>query len=112
MTRQDERKAAITAYKERKQDAGIYAVHCQASGQYWVGYAPDLDKIGNRIWFALKLGRHNIASLQAAWHGHGQAAFSLKVLEIFAEDLADFVRAKLSRDRLRHWVEALGAMAA
>ncbi|MET4040164.1 hypothetical protein ABIC03_001849 [Bradyrhizobium sp. RT6a] len=44
-----DRKAAIAAHKERKTVAGVYVVRCAASGEAWVGQAPNLDTIQNRI---------------------------------------------------------------
>src|SRR6266566_5601443 len=41
----EQRKAAVTAYRERKTAAGIYAVVCLGSGQRWLGRAADLDSI-------------------------------------------------------------------
>ena len=56
------RKAAVAAYKERKVETGIYAVRCTASDQVWVGIAPDLSTIQNRLWFTLRQGTQ-LASL-------------------------------------------------
>lgn len=63
-----DRKAAVAAYKDRKVVAGIYAVRCVPTGQQWVGGAPDLSTVRNRIWFGLRLGSDPHPSLQA---GHG-----------------------------------------
>ncbi len=52
----EQRKAALTAYRERKAVAGIYAVICHASGQRWVGRALDLGTVQNRLWFTLRQG--------------------------------------------------------
>lgn len=35
-----ERRAALATYKERKVQAGIYTVHCAATGERWGGKAP------------------------------------------------------------------------
>jgi hypothetical protein len=40
-----ERKAALSAYKERRAVAGVYAIHCAATGEQWLGSAPDLSTI-------------------------------------------------------------------
>ena len=66
-----DKKAAIAAYKERKTVAGIYLVRSKASAETWVGQAPNLEKIQNRIWFTLRQGSHQCRSLQAAWAAHG-----------------------------------------
>ena len=51
-----DRKAAIAAYRERKTIAGIFVIHSKASAELWVGSAPNLEKIQNRIWFTLRQG--------------------------------------------------------
>lgn len=71
-----DRKAAIAAYKERKTIAGIYVVRCAASGEAWVGQAPNLATIQNRIWCSLRQGNHMCRSLQAAWTMHGEAGLA------------------------------------
>jgi len=103
------RRTMIAAYKERKAPPGIYAIRCTLSGESWIGYAADLDSIANRIWFSLKLGRYGDRTLQAAWNRHGRENFVLETLERFDDDLADFERAKLSRDRQRYWQDQLAA---
>ncbi len=71
--RAEDRKAAVSAYKEREVESGIYAVRCEASGEVWVGSAPDLSKIQNRLWFTLRQGTNTHRSLQStvecAWSG-------------------------------------------
>ena len=51
-----DRKAATAAYKERKSVCGIYALRCAPSGEVWVGYAGDMEKIRNRLDFILRSG--------------------------------------------------------
>jgi hypothetical protein len=41
-----ERKAAVSAYKERKPIAGVYAIRCAATGEQWVGSAPIFPQSG------------------------------------------------------------------
>lgn len=105
-----QRKAALAHYKERKIASGIYAVRCSESGQCWVGHAPDLSTIRNRIWFTLRQGCNSHASLQDAWRRHGPAAFALETVETFADEDLAFVRDRRSKDRLDHWVDALQAI--
>jgi hypothetical protein len=76
-----EKRAARAAYKERKPSPGIYAVKCAASGQIWVGAAPTLETIQNRIWFGLRMGNSPHRKMQQAWADHGEAQFSLIELE-------------------------------
>ena len=68
-----DRKAAVAAYRQRKPERGIYAVRCEAAALVWVGRAPDLATIGNRIFFSLRHGGSPHPGLQAAWNEHGAA---------------------------------------
>lgn len=104
------RKALLRAYKERKVEAGIYAVRCGVTGQVWVGAAPDLSNRQNGVWFSLRLGSHREPSLQAAWNTHGAEAFVFESVEaVDVEGLDSFGRASRLKARRGHWIEALNA---
>lgn len=81
-----DRKAAIAAYKERKVIGGIYAVRCRATDRRWIGWAPNLSTIQNRLWFALRLGTSPHRTLQAAWTEHGGESFVLEEVERLDEE--------------------------
>jgi hypothetical protein len=104
------RKAAVAAYRERKIAAGIYAVRCIANGAVWVGQAPDLSTIQNRLWFTLRLGNCPHRSLQDAWGAEGAEAFKFEILERLDEEEIEFVRVRLLKARLMHWAEKLQAI--
>jgi len=106
-----DRKAAIAAYKERKTIAGIYVIRCKASPETWVGRAPDLEKIQNRIWFSLHQGSHSCASLQAAWAAHGPDSLTFEECERLEEEETAYIRDALLRERVLHWRSQLGAEA-
>ena len=106
----EQRKAALAAYKERKVVAGIYAVRCKATGQRWLGSAPNIATIQNRIWFGLRLGTSPHRDLQAAWQAHGPD-FVFEEVELLAEEDDPYFRDRMLKDRLAHWCEALGAPA-
>ena len=76
-----DRKAVLAAYKERKSEAGIYALRCGATGEVWVGASPDLAKVQNRLRFTLGLGINPQRSLQQAFATHGEAGLAFEVLE-------------------------------
>ena len=107
----DQRKAAVTAYRERKAAAGIYAVICRPSGERWVGRALDLDAVQNRLWFTLRHGSCAHRSLQAAWNAHGPGAFALDIIERLDDETLGYVRDRALKDRLAHWGSALVAEA-
>ena len=107
----EDRKAAIAAYKERKAAPGVFAVRCPATGEVWVGHAPDLATIRNRIWFALDHGSHRAPGLQAAWNTHGAAGFGFEELERIDPDQPAYARDKALRDRAGAWRSELNAAA-
>jgi len=106
-----DRKAAIAAYKERKTIAGIFVVRCAASGEAWVGQAPNLETIQNRIWFTLRQGGHPCRSLQAAWNAHGEAGLTFTECERLEDEDTDYVRNALLKERAAHWLAELKAEA-
>lgn len=106
-----ERKAAIAAYKERKVAIGIYALACAATGQRWIGRAPDLAKIENRIRFSLAHDAALRPSLKAALKEHGPDAIDFEVLESVETDKLPYERDRFLKDRQEHWREKLGAEA-
>jgi len=107
----DERKAAVAAYKERKTKPGIFAVTCNATGERWIGSAPDLSTIQNRLWFTLRQNGHRRGGLQAAWNAHGPEAFSLEAIETLDEETLAYVRDRVLAERQAHWCTLHGAAA-
>jgi len=105
---QQSRREAVAAYKERKVEAGIYALRCLASGQLWIGKAPDLSTIRNRLWFTLRLGGNPHRSLQEAWTLHGADAFTFEVVECVKEEDLRFGRERALKKRLDHWLAEWG----
>jgi hypothetical protein len=104
------RRDAIRDYKERKVSQGIFAVRCAVTGETWVGKSRNLDQQQNGIWFGLRMGGHPNAGLRAAWAAHGEADFAFEVLEtIEDEDLGDYARDNLLKDRDAIWRAKLGA---
>lgn len=104
------RRALVRDYKDRKVEAGVYAVRCAPTGQAWVGATPDLAIRQNGVWFALRMGGHPCASLQAAWTRHGEGAFGFEVLEVIDDEgLERLGRTMRLDERREHWRAALGA---
>ncbi len=107
--REQDRKAAIAAYKKRKSVAGIYAVRCVASGETWVGRTPNLDAVQNRIWFTLRLGSHSSRGLSQAWSAHGEEGFVFEPLERLEDEEPSHFRDGLLEERAAFWRSKLGA---
>ena len=106
-----ERKAAVSAYKERKAVAGMYAIRCTVSDAQWVGSAPDLSTIWTRRAFALRQGIETNQALQSAWNTHGPESFTFKILEEIDLEQLTYGRERALKERIAHWREALGAAA-
>ncbi|MGJ4854769.1 GIY-YIG nuclease family protein [Labrys sp. KB_33_2] len=107
--KREDRKAVVDAYKKRKVAAGIYALRCTETGDCWVGRAPDLSKIRNRLWFTLGQGASLNQGLQSAWSRHGERTFSLEIIEQIEDEEVAFVRERTLKERLDHWVATLAA---
>lgn len=104
------RKALLREYKERKVEAGVYAVRCLATGELWIGSTADLSTRQNGIWFSLRQGSHRETSLQAAWTAHGAEAFAFENVEtVDVEGLDRFGRDSRLKERRAHWIAALNA---
>jgi len=105
----EDRKTAVAAYKERKTAAGIFAITCTTTGQRWVGSAPDLATIQNRIWFTLRHGSHRSRSLQAAWTAHGADSLTFEAVERLDDETLDYVRERILKERRADWCQRLWA---
>jgi hypothetical protein len=103
------RKAAVTAYKERKPVHGVFAVICNATGEAWVGQSRHLDTQQNGLWFALKHASSPHRSLQAAWKLHGLDAFRFEELERLRDDFPPLGRSGELKRRQALWAARLDA---
>jgi hypothetical protein len=105
-----DRRIARDEYKKRKSAPGIYAIKCAATGETWVGAAPDLATINNRLRFTLEQGLHPHRGLQEAWSKLGAGSFTFEELERLSDDdELPYLRRAALKDRLAHWVAALDA---
>ncbi|SKA12481.1 GIY-YIG nuclease family protein [Consotaella salsifontis] len=107
----EERKAAVAEYKKRKVASGIFALRCSADGQIWVGRAPDVSKIENRLWFTLERGASINRTLQASWQQHGRKAFAIEIVEHLEEESDPYLRESVAKERLAFWRASLSASA-
>ena len=106
-----DRKAVLVAYRERKIASGIFTVRCPAIGRCWVGQAPDLSTIWNRISFMLRHGTHPDRELQSAWIARNGDGFLFEEVERLDDEALVTGRDRSLRARLAHWSAALGANA-
>lgn len=103
------RRAAASAYKERKHIAGVFAVRCTATDEVWVGASPTIETIQNQLWFSFRLGSSPQRDIQRALAIHGEQAFSFQVLEVHDEARATLVPAVWLKHRAAEWRAQLGA---
>ena len=106
-----ERKAAVSAYKERKPVAGVYPIRCGATDEQWVAAAPDLSTIWTRRSFAVRQGIETNRALQSAWNVHGPEGFAFRILEEIDLEELTYGRERALKDRVRHWRKVLSAAA-
>ncbi len=107
----NDRKAAIAAYKERKDDVGVFAIRCRETGEIWVGGTPNLDTVQNRIWFSLRFGNYPFPGLQAAWNNHGGDSMEFEILERLETEDKGYLRNRQIAELASSWRERLGAQA-
>lgn len=84
---------------------------CAASGEAWVGQAPNLETIQNRTWFTLRQGGHPCRSLQAVWNARGEAGLTFGECERLEDEETDYVRNALLKERVAYWRTELKAEA-
>lgn len=101
------KKAARTEWRERKIEAGVFAVRC--AGATWVGATRTLDKAENRIGFELRTGVARIPGLQAAWSGAEGGDFVYEVLERLDPELSEMARDRILKEKVAAWRDRLGA---
>ncbi len=84
-------------------------MRCTATGRVWVGAAMNLESIRNRIWFGLRLGKHDERAMQDEWNAHGESEFEYEVLEALDEDVSAFAVKDLLTAKKAEWATRLGA---
>ena len=108
MDKQD-RKTAISKYKERKSISGVFAVICTATGEVWVGTSRNLEAQKNGLWFSLRMKSSPFANLQQVWTTHGENEFRFEELDRLADDFSDLLRSDELKKRRTLWATRLQA---
>jgi hypothetical protein len=106
---QASRRQIAAEFKQRSIPRGVFAIRCSAAGSTWVGSSPNLEAVQNSLWFQLRGGLSRQASLQAAWKNHGEAAFTLEVVERFEDDLSPILLDEQLVKRKNAWASELEA---
>ncbi len=104
------RRDAVRSFKERKVNAGVFAVRCQPTGEVWISASRNLDSQKTSLWFQLKMKGCYTRALQDAWNQHGEPAFAFEVLETVEDDeLSPMGLADRLKSLDAAWREKLGA---
>lgn len=109
MTSSDARKSAVAAYKERKPEAGVFALRHAVSGAVWVGATPTLATIENRLRFERGLGGRLPAELVQLWTADDAVRF--EVVHRLDPERVPFLKAADYRALAAEWAVRLGARA-
>jgi hypothetical protein len=104
-----ERREAARRFKERKPNAGAYAIRCTATGRTWVDATPNLDAARNRFAFSLHHGTHFNRALQEELKARGEQAFHFEILEKFEDDVPALAISDLLKEKKTRWVARLQA---
>jgi hypothetical protein len=75
------RKDLKRQYKETPRRAGIFVITNTLNGKVFLGSSTNLDGPLNKHRFALKIGRHLNAALQADWNQAGADAFRFEIVD-------------------------------
>ena len=103
------KKSAADAYKRTKTIGGIFAIHSKTSAAQWIGKAPNLATIWNRITFELRVGSCRNLTLQQAWTALGEDDFRLEVVEEIDAEKLLFTFDRTMKERLEYWCSARSA---
>ncbi len=105
-----ERKAAVSAYKERKPVAGVYAIRCAATDGQWVGAAPDFPRSGPAARSRSGKASRRTARFSPPGTFTGPKVSPSRSSKRSSRELT-YGRERALKERIAHWREALGAAA-
>jgi len=77
----DRRKELKEQYKQMKPDMGIFIIHSNFNNKCYIEGTQDLKSKINRTKFQLEFGSFSNKELQKEWKEHGEASFTIDVLE-------------------------------
>jgi len=109
MISKEQKKDAISKFKERKARAGVFAVRSAQSGTVWVGTSRNLDAAKNGIWFSLRIGAHRDKPLQNEWNAARESALSYEVIESIEDNAPALLVPDLLKAAKQRWITSLSA---
>jgi hypothetical protein len=104
------KKKLLLQYKYSKTEMGVFVFECTATGQSYIGCTNDTKGTINSNKFKLGAGMHSNKELQKDWNEHGEAPFTIKVLEVLPYDEKDEIKTDYTKELevLRDkWIEKI-----
>ena len=108
VSKNERRKAALAAFRARKPRIRIYAIHCAATQEQWIGRSTDLEAVRKRIFFTLAQRANPHRRLQEAWNSFGTEALDFEEVEVLADELSEGSKDLWLRSKLKHWLAQRG----
>ena len=83
-TEGDRRRELRAAYDQRRTEAGVYLLRNTATGRVFLGSAPDLAAVRNRLEFGQATETSGVLDrrMAADARAHGMGSFTLEVLDV------------------------------
>lgn len=92
-------------FLERKQEMGIFQISFEGIENIWVGAAPDISTIQNRIVFTLKHGNAIDNDLTYMYKHHGEAKMRFEIMEKMEFEPDAYLRRGILKTKIAHWAE-------
>jgi predicted GIY-YIG superfamily endonuclease len=92
--------AGVIAVAKLPSQAGVYAIHCDATGEVYVGASRDMRARQRCHLCLLRQGKHHARMLQEAFNAHGAITLRFESLELVGETTA-------LRDREQFWLQLM-----
>lgn len=96
-------------YRERKQEMGIFQISFANAIDKWIGGAPDISTIQNRISFTLKQGNDNNIELQYLYQQQGEAQMHFEILEKMDFEPDAYLRRGILKSKIAQWAQTNNA---
>jgi hypothetical protein len=96
-------------YLERKKIMGIFKISFVGDENIYLGAAPDIETIQNRISFTLKHTNDNKNEIAYLYKKFGLAHMKFDILEAIEFEADNYIRRKILKEKLGQYLLALNA---
>ncbi|SHJ60280.1 GIY-YIG nuclease family protein [Hespellia stercorisuis] len=76
------KKELLQEWKDRRPEMGVISIHCNATGETFLGSSKDTRADFNSNRFKLTLGGHPNKHLQELWNVYGESSFDFSTIKI------------------------------